>query len=44
MIKRYRGTFRLQIEADGEDYPAVDFIGEVEFNYTGLLLYTKVYF
>ena len=37
-------TFRLKIEAEGEDYPGIDFIGELEFNYIGLLLYTKVYF
>lgn len=37
-------TFRLKIEADGEDYPEIDFIGNLEFNYIGLLLYTKVYF
>lgn len=37
-------TFRLSIEAEGEDYPKIDFIGDLEYNYTGLLLYTKVYF
>jgi hypothetical protein len=37
-------TFRLKIEAEGEDYPGIDFIGDLEFNYTGLLLYTRVYF
>jgi hypothetical protein len=37
-------TFRLEIEAEGEDYPEIDFIGELKYNYLGLLLYTKVYF
>jgi len=37
-------TFRLKIEAEGEDYPGIDFMGNLEYNYTGLLLYTKVYF
>jgi len=37
-------TFRLNIEAEGEDYPAIDFVGQIELNYTGLLLYTKIYF
>jgi len=37
-------VFNLNIEANGSDYPNVDFVGEVEFSYTGLLLYTKIYF
>jgi hypothetical protein len=36
--------FDLKIEAQGSDYPNIDFIGEVEFKYSGLLLYTKIYF
>jgi hypothetical protein len=36
--------FDLKIEANGSDYPNLDFIGKIEFRYTGLLLYTKVYF
>ena len=36
--------FDLKIEANGSDYPNIDFIGKVEFKYSGLLLYTKVYF
>ncbi len=37
-------TFDLDIKADGEDYPGIDFKGEIEFRYTGLLLYAKLYF
>jgi len=37
-------TFNLNIEADGEDYPEVDFVGELGFKYTGLLLYIKIFF
>jgi hypothetical protein len=36
--------FNLSIEADGEDYPGVDFKGEFDFKYTGLLLYAKMPF
>lgn len=37
-------TFDLSIEADGEDYPGIDFKGELGFRYTGLLLYAKMPF
>jgi len=37
-------AFNLDIEADGEDYPQIDFVGELNFKYSGLLLYTKVFF
>ena len=37
-------TFNFEIEADGEDYPGIDFKGEIEFQYTGLLLYAKMFF
>jgi hypothetical protein len=37
-------SFNLNIEADGEDYPQIDFKGEINFRYIGLLLYTKLYF
>ena len=37
-------NFNLQIEAEGEDYPGIDFKGEIYFKYTGLLLYAKVFF
>jgi hypothetical protein len=37
-------TFNLNIEADGEDYPEIDFKGELNFNITGLMLYMKMFF
>jgi hypothetical protein len=37
-------TMRLNIEADGKDYPEIDLIGNFEFNYGGVQLYAKVYF
>ncbi|MDH3837742.1 MAG: hypothetical protein OET81_11225 [Desulfobacteraceae bacterium] len=37
-------TFNLNIEADGEDYPQIDFVGEIDFKYSGLLLYAKLFF
>ncbi|MDH3576178.1 MAG: outer membrane beta-barrel protein [Desulfobacteraceae bacterium] len=37
-------VFSLGIEADGEDYPGIDFKGELKFRYSGLLLYAKVPF
>jgi hypothetical protein len=37
-------TFNLDIEAEGEDYPGIDFKGELDFKYTGLLLYAKMFF
>jgi len=37
-------SLNVHVEADGEDYPGIDFKGEVDFRYTGLLLYTKLYF
>lgn len=37
--------FQLEIESEGEDsYPGVDFIGNLGFRYSGILLYTKIYF
>ena len=37
-------SLNVQVESDGEDYPGIDFKGEVDFQYTGLLLYAKLYF
>ena len=37
-------VFDLDIEADGEDYPGIDFKGELNFRYSGLLLYVKMPF
>ncbi len=34
----------VRVDSDGEDYPGIDFKGEVNFDYRGLLLYTKIYF
>jgi hypothetical protein len=36
--------FNLNIEAEGSDYPGIDFVGEVGYQHTGLVLYTKIYF
>jgi len=35
--------FRLRIESDGEDYPAIDLKGNVEFEYSALMIYGKIY-
>ena len=37
-------SFRSKAEADGEDYPLIDFRGNVEFNYVGLQLYARIFF
>jgi hypothetical protein len=37
-------SFRLKVEADGEDYPSIDFKGNVEFAYVGVELYTRIFF
>ena len=37
-------AFRLRAEAKEEDYPGVDFSGEVEFGYIGMQLYGRVFF
>lgn len=37
-------SFRLKIEAEGGDYPGIDFNGDFEFNYTGIELYTRIFF
>lgn len=37
-------TFRVNIEANGEDYPGINFKGEFEFTYVGIQLYTKIFF
>jgi hypothetical protein len=34
----------LFIESDGEDYPGVDLKGEIEFQYIGLIIFSKIYF
>ena len=37
-------SLNVKVEADEEDYPGIDFKGEVNFHYTGLQLYAKLYF
>lgn len=37
-------SFRVRAEAKGEDYPAIDFRGNLEFSYVGLQLYARVFF
>ncbi len=37
-------SFRLKVEADGEDYPSIDFIGNVGFSYVGSELYARIFF
>ena len=37
-------TLRVKVEADGQDYPGIDFKGKVEFTYFGLQLYAKLFF
>jgi hypothetical protein len=34
----------LDLQADGEDYPAIDFRGNIQFSYTGIMLYGRVFF
>ena len=37
-------SFRLSVEAEGEDYPSIDFRGNVDFEYVGIQLYTRIFF
>ena len=37
-------AMRVKVEANGSDYPGVDFKGDVEFSYVGAQLYLKMYF
>jgi len=37
-------SLNVRVEADGDDYPGIDFQGEVNFHYTGFQLYAKLYF
>jgi len=36
--------FKLGIQAEDEDYPQIDFVGKFEYQYSGLMLYGRVYF
>jgi hypothetical protein len=37
-------SLRLKIDSESNDYPGIDFNGDFEFNYTGLEIYTKIFF
>ncbi len=37
-------NFGVHVEAEGEDYPTLDLVGEIEFSYIGAMLYAKIYF
>ena len=37
-------NFGLAVEAEGEDYPEIDFKGKFEYRYLGAMLYARVYF
>jgi hypothetical protein len=37
-------TLGINIEADGEDWPEIDLRGKLQFNYTGLQLYLRLFF
>ena len=38
-------TFDASLEAEeGTDYPGIDWVGKIELEHSGLLLYAKIYF
>lgn len=37
-------SMRIKIEAEGSDYPEVDFIGNIGFSYFGAMFFAKYYF
>ena len=37
-------NFGLAVEAEGEDYPAINLKGKIEYRYLGAMLYARVYF
>ena len=37
-------SFALKLAANGKDYPEMNFNGDINFNYVGLMLYGKYYF
>jgi hypothetical protein len=37
-------NFSLGVEAEGEDYPGIDLIGEIDYEYFGAMLYASFYF
>jgi len=36
--------FNFLVQADRKDYPGIDFRGNIEFNYFGLMAYCKIHF
>ena len=37
-------SLAINVEAEGEDWPGIDFNGDVEFNYAGLQLYLRIFY
>jgi hypothetical protein len=37
-------SFNVQVESEGEDYPQIDLVGQIQFQYIGAMLYAKFYF
>jgi hypothetical protein len=37
-------NFNLKVEAEGNDYPEIDLVGEIEYKYFGAMLYATFYF
>jgi hypothetical protein len=37
-------NFNLGIEAEGEDYPGIDLVGQIDYEYIGAMLYASIYF
>ena len=37
-------NFNLAVEAEGEDYPGIDFKGKIEYRYLGAMLYARIFF
>jgi len=37
-------VFNIGIKAEGDDYPGVDFVGDIDFGNSGLQLYAKIHF
>jgi len=37
-------NIQIAVEADGNDYPEIDFLGRFDYNYIGSMLYLKFYF
>ena len=37
-------SLSVKVEADGEDWPGIDFNGDVKFNYASLQLYLRIFY